>query len=211
MKGNNMTTYVEVDYTEENIGQVRDWLTGLQNPTDVPYAFILNKTDFPSGNARRLAFFTAEAEAEGSIVTVKGTNLYGDDIEEVFEANTSKGSTLIGELFFKTVTSVVATGPNEGASWNNFVGVGMSNYASKVIGGGQERALKAYAFDGPSRRIEFHDAYSGPISDNSLKFVSPLNGSGALHKIPCSGTLFVTGLTIVYEADVLARLRIYYI
>ena len=203
-----MTTYVEVDYTEEDLGQIRDWITGLQNPTDVPYAFTLNKTDFPSGNARRLAFFTAGAEAEGSIVTVKGTNLYGDDIEEVFEANTSEGSTLIGELFFKTVTSVVATGPNEGASWNNFVGVGMSNYASKVIGGGQEIALKAYAFDGPSHRIEFHD---GPISDNSLKFVSPMNGSSELHKIPFDGTLFFNGITIVYGAETLLRLRIYYV
>ena len=202
-----MTTYVEVNYTEENLGQIRDWITGLQNPTDVPYAFTLNKTDFPSGNARRLAFFTAGAEAEGSIVTVKGTNLYGDDIEEVFEANTSEGSTLIGKLFFKTVTSVVATGPNEGASWNNFVGVGMSNYASKVIGGGQEIALKAYAFDGRTR-IEFHN---GPISDNSLKFVSPLSGEHKLHTIPCDGTLFVNGLTIVYGAEILNRLRIYYV
>ena len=204
-----MTTYVEVDYTEENIGQVRDWITGLQVPKDVPYEFKLNRTDFPSHNARRLAFFTAAAEEEGSIVTVKGTDLYCNDIEEVFEANTSKGSTLIGELFFKTVTSVIATGPTEGTNWNNFVGIGMSNYASKVIEDGQELALKAYSLGANAERIEFHN---GPISDNSLKFASPSGDTcSKLHEIPFDGTLFVTGLTIVYKAETLDSLRIYYV
>ena len=204
-----MSTYVKVDYTEENEGQIRDYLTGLQNPTDVPYEFNLNKTNFPGGNSRRLAFFTAEAEEEGSIVTVSGTDLYGNDIEEVFEANTSKGSTVIGNLFFKTVTSIKATGPEEGATWNNFVGVGMSNYASKVVGDGQEIALKAYSLGANAERIEFHN---GPISDNSLKFASPSGDTcSKLHEIPFDGTLFVTGLTIIYEAKALDSLRIYYV
>ena len=203
---------INIQYINSKVDDTSDYVAKMQVPEEPLYEISLENTEFSYNSARKLYMTTSHIEAKGSKLTIIGTNIYDEPIQEILSPSSTEPGEVYGKLYFKTITSSRATGTASKAFWNGLVSIGMTSTIIQSIGDNKKTYIKGYSItSGPLKGImKFCDRTS---LLEPVKFKLQIDGSKnkiISYTIPGEGLMFEKGLTIEYTNKNITSMNIYY-